>query len=324
MHSALAFLNSTLAPASVSALVREGYGRSGACTLHYRGTHDSYRIQDGETSWYFRVYRCDLRSREEVLYEAAVLRHAAAQAVAVARPIARRDGDWLTAVDAPEGLRYAMLFAGAPGHPVSGDDATADHVMAYGRAIARFHVAMADFPSPGARHLSQSDLLDRPLQWLAPFLQHRPDDARTLAATVEALRTQLAGPTVSACPRGVCHGDLHGGNAHYEASGLVTLFDFDECGHGWLAYDLAAFHWMAERAGQLASWWPLLLAGYESVRPLAPAEHEAMPLFVLARHVWQLGYDAWDNRFGGMARADADISAVMQSLRDHGAGVLTP
>ena len=47
MRPAIAFLNSTLAPDSVSALVGDAYGVDGACTLHYRGTHDTYRLQHG-------------------------------------------------------------------------------------------------------------------------------------------------------------------------------------------------------------------------------------------------------------------------------------
>jgi len=125
-----------------------------------------------------------------------------------------------------------------------------------------------------------------------------------------------------ACPRGVCHVDLHGGNAHWADPDRVTLFDFDECGHGWLAYDLAAFQWMAERAGQLDSWWPLLEEGYGRVRPLVDAERAAMPWFVLARHFWQLGYDAWDNRFSGQAAAEGDLTRILHSLEAHAEAIL--
>ena len=324
MRPALSIVNSTVAAESVAVLVQEAYGLSGSCTLHYRGTHDSYRIQHGDTPWFFRIYRSGLRSREDVRYETTVLLHAAMHGIDVAVPIDRLAGEWLTTVGAPEGPRDAVLFTGAPGVAVWGEEATVDHVRAYGRAIARFHRAMATFPARDARTLTEHELLDRPMQWLAPHLAHRAEDQRTLHALVEALRARLGGFRGAAYPRGVCHGDLHGGNAHGDTNGVVTLFDFDECGHGWLAYDLAAFHWMAERAGQLEAWWPSLLAGYESVRPLTPEEHDAMPIFVLARHVWQLGYDAWDNRFAGTARADADISAVMQSLREHATRVSLP
>ena len=317
MRPAIAFLNSTLAPDSVSALVGDAYGVDGACTLHYRGTHDTYRLQHGDEVRFFRIYRAGLRTQDDARYELAVLRHAVARGMAVTPPIARRDGEWLTVIEAPEGARHAVLFTNAPGSAVSGEEATAEHVRAYGRAIASLHVALADMPARTSRSLSEHALLDRPLEWLAPHLQHRPEDQRTLTEVVATLRAHLAGPIVAACPQGVCHGDLHGGNAHYDGHHGITLFDFDECGYGWLAYDLAAFHWMAERAGQLDTWWPLLLDGYEAVRPFTPNEHAAMPIFVLLRHLWQLGYDAWDNRFGGMARADADITAIMHSLREH-------
>lgn len=315
-------LNSTLDPQWIGAQVHDHYGVAGRCTLHARGTHDTYRLHHTEQTTFFRVYRAGLRSPSDVTYEIDVLRHAASHGVAVAAPLARTDGEWITRIDAPEGERCAVLFAAAPGTPVDAETATAEHIVAYGQSIARFHEVMAHFPGAERRGLGSAELIDRPLRWLSPHLATRPDWRDTLERIVTPLRAMLEGRVGAACPRGVCHGDLHGGNALWAAHGVVTLFDFDECGHGWLTYDLAAFHWMAERAGQLDAWWPLLHEGYASVRPLSNAEEEALPWFVLARHLWQLGYDAWDNRFSGQAAAEADITRVLQSLEAHAAAMI--
>lgn len=316
-------LNSTLDPAFVAAQLRAIWGLRAACTLHYRGTHDTYRAAHAHGTHFVRVYRAGLRSPADILFEIEVLCAAAAAGAKVARPLVRPNGRWLASIRAPEGERVMALFDAAPGAVVGAEAATAVHVQAYGEAIAMLHTALAGFHGTTTRPLGVEVLLHRPMRWLAPFLEHRADDRAWLEACITRIHMTLEGPLGRACPVGVCHGDLHGGNAHWAADGTVTLFDFDECGTGWLMYDLAAFHWMAERAGRLAVWWPLLCQGYERIRPFTEPEREALPWFVLARHLWQLGYDAWDNRFGGAARADADITAVLESLRSHAGSLIS-
>jgi Ser/Thr protein kinase RdoA (MazF antagonist) len=46
---------------------------------------------------------------------------------------------------------------------------------------------------------------------------------------------------------GACHGDLFRGNRHATEDGTLTLFDFDECGMGYRAYDLAVYLWTMRR-----------------------------------------------------------------------------
>jgi Ser/Thr protein kinase RdoA (MazF antagonist) len=43
---------------------------------------------------------------------------------------------------------------------------------------------------------------------------------------------------------GSCHGDLHGWNAHIDQNMALTVYDFDCCGVGWRAYDIAVFRWI--------------------------------------------------------------------------------
>lgn len=40
---------------------------------------------------------------------------------------------------------------------------------------------------------------------------------------------------------GICMGDLHVGNAHFMRDDQPNLFDFDQCGYDWRAFDVAKF-----------------------------------------------------------------------------------
>jgi Ser/Thr protein kinase RdoA (MazF antagonist) len=91
--------------------------------------------------------------------------------------------------------------------------------------------------------------------------------------------------------RGFCHGDFHGDNAHIEGD-TVTLFDFDCCGPGWRAYDIAVFRWRwgDDEAGDAR--WAAFLEGYRSQRPIGERDLAAVPLFVAARALWLRGLHA--------------------------------
>ena len=104
---------------------------------------------------------------------------------------------------------------------------------------------------------------------------------------------------------GICHGDAQGGNAHLAPDGTLTFFDFDVCGLGWRAYDIAVFCWGAA-VGKVRLGWEAktvdrlraaYLRGYEAVRPLRPPEYEAIDALVLLRQYWYLGLEVghWDN-----------------------------
>ena len=98
----------------------------------------------------------------------------------------------------------------------------------------------------------------------------------------------------------VCHGDCHGGNNFVVGvpgeKQRAAFFDFDDAGPGWLAYELAVLLWgqlprriEAELGAETAAKYTAFLDGYRRVRPLAPADLEAVPAFLVARHIWLLG-----------------------------------
>ena len=71
--------------------------------------------------------------------------------------------------------------------------------------------------------------------------------------------------------------------------GRLTLLDFDFCGPGWRAFDVATYLHVArdERATEASG--RDFLAGYQEVRPLADWELAAIPLFVAVRELFRLG-----------------------------------
>jgi Ser/Thr protein kinase RdoA (MazF antagonist) len=230
------------------------------------------------------------------------------QGAPVSIPVVQRNGERLLAIQAPEGTRYAVLFTYAQGEPL-GEDLPA--IRTYGEALAHIHTIADTLPPTLARTpLDLAFLLDRPLEQLHNLGQ-RNDDWMFLQTVVHHIRPQIAALPTTAPHFGYCHGDAGGNNAHVDNDGRVTFFDFDFCGLGWRAYDLATF-----LSGESTAVIEALLQGYQTVRLLSDEERAALPLFQIAQSIWMLGTRAsYINEWGEIHFTNRFVDHVVGFIR---------
>ena len=88
------------------------------------------------------------------------------------------------------------------------------------------------------------------------------------------------------------HADLHPANVLVDSDDLRVI-DFDDAGFGWHQYELAVALFSYEDAPNYDAIRDALLAGYRAVRPLAAADADLLPLFLLLRRLVILGW-VWD------------------------------
>jgi len=297
---AIAVSYSTPSAAAVRDAVGRDYalGAIASCRLLHRGLNDGFLIEAERGRFVLRVYRAGWRTREAIGFELAALQHLERGGTAVAAPLRREDGTFIGALAAPEGERLAALFTWVPGDWIAPTREAAAH---YGRAVAKMHVASGDFACTLSRPaLDLEHLLRRPLVALRPWLGNRPRDRALLERMADRLERCLAGLPLDALDFGFCHGDLYEENALREGE-RVTLIDFDCCGFGWRAYDLAVYRWRYRDDPAGASLWSAFLDGYLGARPLGAADLAAVPLFVPLRAIWLRGLHCSEARDWGVA-----------------------
>lgn len=298
-----AAIDSILSPHALLTEVTAAYDLGGpiACIFLNHGLNDHYEAHTARGRYVLRVYHLHWRTMEDILYELDVLLHLDRAGAAVARPIARKAGRLVWTLAAPEGERYAVLFTYAEGeHGLHTDQRS----ILYGRVAGQIHNASEGFASDHRRFsIDLEYLIDRPLLSVQPFLARRPAEWRDLQTLGALLKEHIAGLAAQGLETGVCHGDFHGGNCHIK-DGLLTFFDFDFCGPGWRAYDVAVFWWSVARNKRPETLWSSYLQGYAAVRPLRDLERKALPLFVAARQIWYLGSQAGIASYFGSAQLD--------------------
>jgi Ser/Thr protein kinase RdoA (MazF antagonist) len=261
--------------------------------------NDTYQIVAGAETFFLRISGHGWRSRDDIAAELAVIADLHARGVAVAPAMPREDRTSLASLAAPEGERFAVLFAEAPGAPVR--DITPRQARAYGQLAAALHTAADALPTRYHRfHLDERHLLDEPLRVIRAAMETVADgdDLVFLEAVAERVRHRLLTLPRTPTGYGLCHGDLHPANVRFDAAGKPTLFDFDCMGYGWRAYDLTVFLWNAFGERRPKRWrqsrWRAFLRGYREVRPLPEELDAVLPLFLVARQIWLMGLDAAD------------------------------
>jgi len=254
------------------------------------GLHDNYLIEGPEQRYILRIYRNDWRSPEDVHFELELLGHLRQRNAPVAWPICTTNGNLSFHIDSPEGERMAALFHYAEGHAPAASISTKDCV-ALGRTVAKIHQETEKFESNHARpDLNLHYLVDDSIEAIKPFL----DSHAQLYIGGLHQRLSLHWPDIprEAGTFGICIGDVNATNFHLTGDGDITLFDFDQCGFGFRAFEIAKFASSLYPNRMKPALVDAFLNGYQKERLLSHAEYQAIPYFEIVAHIWVLAIHA--------------------------------
>jgi Ser/Thr protein kinase RdoA (MazF antagonist) len=265
------------------------------CYLWRYGLNDSYVVYAGEKKAFLRIYAntTNQHTQANIQAEVDILNFLDERGVPVATAIPRKDGQYVTAIHAPEGTRHSVLFNFVESNPQRGE-LIAEICFQCGKALAQFHQTIDTSPNTFERHHHHlENLLDKPLERIrsfAPFARQRKHF--DYLDEVSAILKQKAEALPQTKPAyGICHGDFMVGNTIITPDNTLTIIDFDFANYGWRVFDLGTFIWI-HASHKNPSWREFqaaLINGYESIRPLNPVERDMLPYFVLLRHIWLLG-----------------------------------
>lgn len=273
------------------------------CRLLKAGVNHTYLVTDGDKRFIFRVYCIHWRTSTDIAEEIRLLQLLKEHGQPVSYPIADYDGSFMQVLQAPEGVRYGVLFSFAAGekvlqlpvemHRKMGGIMAGIHQLTVNRTLERVKYKPEVVVVNSFEKLKQYIGLNTPeMQWM-------------LKAQAYLLKV-YEGIDHSQVRQGIVHMDIWSDNIAIKGD-EVTVFDFDFCGNGMLAYDLAYYIlqvYNTERENQevYKEKVAAFLEGYEAVTPLSEAEKELMPPLGLSMHFFYLGvqaqrYEDWSNTF---------------------------
>lgn len=213
-----------------------------------------------------------------------------------------RDGAWFVPIWIPQTgeTRYAGLTHWSEGERLAellereGPAEAPGWFRQLGAAAAGLHDQASVWTPPAGftRHALDAEGLMGEAPWWGRFWE-----SPLLSAPEKTLAAKTRPRIAAALNRlghdrsvfGLIHADLHPGNVLVSGDRL-TVIDFDDAAFGWHAYDLAVaiFHLQPEPNFALAQ--AALLAGYRSARALNAETEALIPMFLLIRGLFVIGW----------------------------------
>lgn len=300
---------STLDPQALAALVTVHYGLPATTgQLLVRGVGDTYLIEAADQRFILRVYRSSHRSLSQISAEIEMLNALKKATVPVSYPVADQQGNYIQQLEAAEGLRPAVLFTYALGTTVNKlNDAQLQNL---GRAMAAFHNVSASVKLKEERwEYNLTTIFDEPLQRLQPAFTSIPTEYDWWLKAADQAKSALAQLPLPDFATGYCQYDFLPKNFHFEGD-VITLFDFDFLGHGWLVNDVMTFwthlcldvHFGRMTQAEADRSYQLLLTAYRQVRPLSEAELRAIPYLSLGWWCYYMGFHMTHDQFTALTQ----------------------
>jgi len=202
-------------------------------------------------------------------------------------PIATLKDEFFVSSDHPEsGLTlFAVMYSWLEGEEI-GDEPTLDQLHEVGKAIALLHQDSSNFVLSSQLELptfddffwSTEDFLFSEKSKLSPA-------DKSLLQEAHDLIMEFTRDLYKSSPVHIIHADVHGWNLMWH-EGKLSIFDFDDCGFGVEAQDIAVALYYLDTPEQDQA----LLAGYTSVKPLPNYSDNAMKALLLHRRLLLLNY----------------------------------
>jgi Ser/Thr protein kinase RdoA (MazF antagonist) len=205
----------------------------------------------------------------------------------VPAPIASLDDQFVVSAlhDDSGQMIYGVMYSWLEGEEI-GDEPTLEQLRTVGQAIALMHENSIDFElRDGAELPTFNDFFWGTEDFLFSSKSRLGASDRSLIEKARDRIMQFTQDLYASSPVHVIHADFHGWNLMWNEEQLY-IFDFDDCGFGVEAQDIAVALYYLDTPEQDVA----LLDGYNSIRPLPAYSENAMKALLLQRRLLLLNY----------------------------------
>ena len=228
------------------------------------------------------------RVESNILAEVQWVRHLArVQGINVPAPIATLDDQFvISGVHQDSGQTiYGVMYSWLEGEEL-GDEPTLEQLHLVGSSIALMHLNSGEFVlSDNAELPTFNDFFWGTEDYLFSGKSTLIPKDRQLIEQARDLIMMFTDELYATSEVHIIHADLHGWNLMWHEDQL-SIFDFDDCGYGVEAQDIAVALYYLDTPEQDAA----LLDGYKSIRPLPLYSEKAMRALLLQRRLLLLNY----------------------------------
>jgi Ser/Thr protein kinase RdoA (MazF antagonist) len=298
-------LDSIVSPYALALFVQKKYKFSAntKCKILKTGINHSYLVSDNANNYVLRVYSYKWRTENEILEEIKLLNLLRENHISISYPLLDSAGNYIQKIDAPEGLRYAVLFTFAEGDKIR--NLTEENCRKIGLLMAKFHKLSVNRTIDRIDYNAKT-LTQLPYQYALEHFPENMEEMQFVKAAGEYVTLVFQQADTKRLRHGIVHLDMWYDNMNIDENSKITVFDFDFCGNGWLLLDIAYFIMQLFHTEPDKDKFKIKLQsfynGYEEVTSISDEEKKLFPIAGLAIWIFYLGvqsrrFDNWSNFF---------------------------
>jgi Ser/Thr protein kinase RdoA (MazF antagonist) len=253
----------------------------------------TYMVTEGEKKYILRIYSYNRRTRKEIEEELRLLNLLKEAGISVSYPVPDKEHHYIQEINAPEGIRYAVLFSFGEGGKIR--NLTEKLCCRIGSLMAEMHKITL------SQRIGRTDYTAHKLAVWAyentkSFFSESLEEMKFIRASGKVLTSLFDQTSAEDMRRGVVHLDIWYDNMSITDEGRITLFDFDNCGNGWPVLDVGYFcmqlFFTQPDKEEYEKKRSSFLNGYRQVTPIPEPELPLIPYAGLAIWLYYLGVQA--------------------------------
>ncbi len=266
------------------------------------GVNHTYFISKNETKFVLRVYCYNWRTKLEIEQELELLNLLKKNSLSVSYPILDKKGDFIQEINAPEGIRYAVLFSFAAGKKMP--FMSNKTCYSIGKLMAKIHT-ITENKTIERVHYDSEILLNQSYHILKTYFSEGLDEMKFLKELSLKIIKKVTESDFSGVTKGIIHLDIWYDNLSVNKNNEITIFDFDNCDNGALILDVGYFckqlFFIESDKNEYEQKATSFLNGYQKIRCLSNEEINLIPEAGASIYIFYLGIQAqrfdWSNIF---------------------------
>jgi Ser/Thr protein kinase RdoA (MazF antagonist) len=272
------------------------------CKLFRTGVNHTYFISNNETKFVFRVYCYKWRTKIEIEQELDLLNLLKKNSLSVSYPISDTNRKFIQEINAPEGIRYGVLFSFAKGEKMR--FMSKETCYSIGSIMAKIHNVTENKKIDRVNYDTEI-LLNESYNHLKSFFSEELDEMKFLKEISDKIPKRINESNLLENKNGIVHLDIWYDNLSVNKENEITIFDFDNCGNGLLILDIGYFckqlFFIEYDKNEYELKTGSFLNGYQKIRNLSEKEIKLIPEVGASIFVFYLGVQAqrfdWSNIF---------------------------
>lgn len=231
-------LSSILSPEHLAAYVIRQYGfaQDTTCRILKTGINHTYLVSTPDKKYVFRVYFLDWKTETEIAEELRLLTYLKEQGIPVSYPIQDKSSTYIQLLSAVEGKRFGVLFSFAEGASIRNPCEQVCYHL--GTTMAKLHQATVN-KTLNRKKYDAETLAGWAHELSRSHFPSTSDEMQYLERASLLVSSVFERADSDNLRHGIVHLDLWYENMKIKDASHITIFDFDNCGNGWLFLDMA-------------------------------------------------------------------------------------